>query len=176
MAENNKNSQYTFYDKDNGYLSCDYDFKTYANEIISLIGKVDFLLISQYPEVLNVLHQKRVPYIVVAPNNSSYLSSSMRKIIKQQWFGRFCLRESSIDWINLLLKLPTPKSYENPVIKGKNRKKIWHRSPKCGIIELNKQTTRRTMPCQLYHRKSLKVKREKAEYIIFSNNLKSENS
>lgn len=102
MTENNKKNQYIFYDKDNGYLSCDDDFKIYANEIISLIGKVDFLLISQYPEVLNTLYQKRVPYIIVAPNNSSYLSSNMRKIIKQQWFGRFYLRENNIDWIKLL--------------------------------------------------------------------------
>lgn len=67
-----------------------------------MIGKVDFLLISQYPELLNILNKQGVSYIIVAPNNSSYLSYNIRKIIKQQWFGRFCLRESSIDWIKLL--------------------------------------------------------------------------
>lgn len=104
LAKYNKNSKLKFYDKDNGLLSSEYEFKAYANEIISLIGKFDFLLISQYPQVLDILYENGMPYIIVAPNNSSYLSSNMRDMIKQQWFGRFYLRKNSNDWIDLLYR------------------------------------------------------------------------
>lgn len=101
---NHNNSKLLFSDKDNGHLNCEYEFKKYANEIMNLIGKVDYLLISQYPEVLKILHENGIPYIIVAPNNSPYLSSYMRNVIKQQWFGRFYLRNDSSDWMDLLYK------------------------------------------------------------------------
>lgn len=104
LANHYKNSKYTFLDKDNGHLSCESEFKAYANEIMSLIGKFNFLLINQYPEVLNILHENEIPYIIVAPNNSAYLSSRMRGIIKQQWFGRFFLRKNSNEWIDILYR------------------------------------------------------------------------
>lgn len=104
LVKHNKNCKLLFSDKDNGFLNYEDEFKEYANEIMDIIGKVDFLLISQYPEVLKILHENGIPYIVVAPNNSPYLSSYMRNIIKQQWFGRFYLRKDSNDWMDLLYK------------------------------------------------------------------------
>ena len=36
-----------------------------------------------------------IPFIVVAPDNSKNLSIKERQLIKQQWFGRFLLRNNS---------------------------------------------------------------------------------
>lgn len=70
LAKYYKNSKFTFLDKYNDYLNCKYEFKAYINEITSLTSKSDFLLISQYPEVLNILHEYGTLYIIVVPNNS----------------------------------------------------------------------------------------------------------
>lgn len=102
VVKNNKYSEYLFCDKDNGFLNCKQEFEVYTEEILQIIGKVDFLFISQYPEVLKLLHDHKVPYIVVAPNNSYLLSSHMRKLIKEQWFGRFFLRKNCEIWMNTL--------------------------------------------------------------------------
>ncbi len=104
MAQNSINHGYSFCDKDNGYLDSEEQYRSYVNEIMNLIGKFDFILINQYPEVLNLLHSFSIPYIIVAPNNLSYLSSNTKNLIKQQWFGRFYLRKDSFEWINLLYK------------------------------------------------------------------------
>ena len=69
--------------------------KEYVNHIISNIGKYDFIFISKHPVVLQELNNRNIPFIMVSPNNSSNLSDKERQLIKQQWFGRFILRDNS---------------------------------------------------------------------------------
>ena len=70
--------------------------KTYVDHIEKYIGNVDFIMFCQYPEVLCELHNRNIPFVVVAPNNDeTLLSDKERQLIKQQWFGRFILRDNS---------------------------------------------------------------------------------
>ena len=69
--------------------------KEYVDHIISNIGKYDFIFIAQYPKVLELLNENGIPFVVVAPDNSENLSMKERQLIKQQWFGRFLLRNNS---------------------------------------------------------------------------------
>ena len=66
--------------------------KNYIDDIERKIGSVDFILISQHDEVLAELHRREIPFVVVSPDNSEWLSEKERDLIKQQWFGRFLLR------------------------------------------------------------------------------------
>ena len=67
----------------------------YVNHICENIGKYDFIFIAQYPKVLEILNIKNIPFTIVAPDNSKELSEKERQLIKQQWFGRFLLRDNS---------------------------------------------------------------------------------
>lgn len=67
----------------------------YVEHIINNIGKYDFIFVAQYPNVLKLLSINNIPFIVVAPDNSKNLSIKERQLIKQQWFGRFLLRNNS---------------------------------------------------------------------------------
>ena len=80
----------------------------YIDFIDNRIGKVDYILVSQHDEVLKELNLRKLPFITVLPNNSSSLSDRERQIIKQQWFGRFLLRNNSHikninEWLDRLL-------------------------------------------------------------------------
>lgn len=99
---NGRYCNYSMVDKDNGFLSCYNDYNVYANEISMLIGKVDIVFVSQYPECLQILHSKGYRYIIVAPNNLNLMSKKLRNLNKQQWFGRFTLRHNSSRWLKLL--------------------------------------------------------------------------
>lgn len=68
--------------------------ENYINTIISKCGNYDIILISQHEEVLQLLQEKKYTFFVVSPNNSDYLSPKKRALIKQQWFGRFFLRDN----------------------------------------------------------------------------------
>lgn len=68
--------------------------KKYVDYIVNNIGKYDFILISQQDEVLSELQRRNIPFITVAPNNSTLISIKERQLIKQQWFGRFILRNN----------------------------------------------------------------------------------
>ena len=59
------------------------------------LGIVDFILVSQQDKVLKELNSRGLPFITIIPNNSSSISARKRQIIKQQWFGRFILRNNS---------------------------------------------------------------------------------
>lgn len=59
------------------------------------LGTVDFIFISQHDKVLAELSARGIPFVVVAPNNAEWLSDRERQLIKQQWFGRFVLRDNS---------------------------------------------------------------------------------
>lgn len=79
----------------------------YVKHIKSNLGKFDFIFIAQYPKVLELLHKDSIPFVVVAPDNRKELSEEERMLIKQQWFGRFVLRDNSHikdlnRWIELL--------------------------------------------------------------------------
>lgn len=69
--------------------------KRYVDDIEKKIGTVDFVFISQHQQVLAELESRKIPFIVVAPDNSEWLSDYEKKLIKQQWFGRFVLRDNS---------------------------------------------------------------------------------
>lgn len=69
--------------------------KEYVDHIVDNIGKYDFIFISQHEEVLKELKNRNVQFIVVAPRNDDSLSEKEKRLIKQQWFGRFVLRDNS---------------------------------------------------------------------------------
>lgn len=79
----------------------------YVNHIIENIGKYDFIFIAQYEEVLKELDKRGIPFVMVSPCNTEEISEKERQLIKQQWFGRFILRDNSHIknlplWINKL--------------------------------------------------------------------------
>lgn len=81
--------------------------KKYVDELECNIGKVDFIMIAQYENVLQELSVRKIPFVVVAPDNMEWTLSKERQLIKQQWFGRFILRDNShikdlSSWIKLL--------------------------------------------------------------------------
>lgn len=69
--------------------------KEYVDYISSNIGKYDFIFVSKHPVVLNELNNRKIPFVMVSPDNSDALSEKERQLIKQQWFGRFILRDNS---------------------------------------------------------------------------------
>ena len=81
--------------------------KEYVADIEKKLGTIDFLFISQHEGVLQELNRRGIPFVVVAPNNASWTHDSERQLIKQQWFGRFVLRDNSHikdfnDWLERL--------------------------------------------------------------------------
>lgn len=67
----------------------------YVNYIIDCLGKADIVLISQQFDVLDLLNERGQQFITVAPQNENHMSPKERQLIKQQWFGRFYLRNNS---------------------------------------------------------------------------------
>lgn len=81
--------------------------KNYVDYLESKIGSVDFLFISQHEGVLKEFNSRKIPFVVVVPNNMTWESKHKRSSIKQQWFGRFVLRDNSHikdfdSWMKLL--------------------------------------------------------------------------
>lgn len=69
--------------------------RLYVENLKKYIGKVDFLLIPQQDVLIDELLYCRIPFVAVVPDNSEKLSCKERHLIKQQWFGRFYLRDNS---------------------------------------------------------------------------------
>lgn len=67
----------------------------YVDFIEKSIGHYDLILISQHDNVLLELHKRGLTFFTVAPDNSNKISNRERLLIKQQWFGRFVLRDNS---------------------------------------------------------------------------------
>lgn len=79
----------------------------YVEHIKNNLGKFDFIFIAQYFKVLELLDRDNVAFVVVSPDNREELSDMERQLIKQQWFGRFILRDNSHikdlnEWLELL--------------------------------------------------------------------------
>ena len=108
IYENQEKYNYKVLDSDSSKFEKNTHWETlYVDHICDNIGKYDFIFIAQYPKVLELLHLRNVPFIIVAPDNSSLLSNKERQLIKQQWFGRFLLRNNShikdlTEWIEQL--------------------------------------------------------------------------
>lgn len=108
MEKNQTDLGYTFFDSDSSKFKKYDGWKVeYANFIEDLIGKRDFILICQYPEVLKELRKRNLPFIIVAPENNSK-NERVKQIVKQQWFGRFLLRDNGHiknlnEWLQLLM-------------------------------------------------------------------------
>lgn len=87
---------FSFCDSDSShYVKCQGWEKQYVDDIKARLGTVDFLFVSQHDAVLAELEYQHIPFIVIAPDNSEYLSDKEKQLIKQQWFGRFVLRDNS---------------------------------------------------------------------------------
>lgn len=81
--------------------------KRYIDYIESKLGTVDFIFISQHEEVLQELNNRKIPFVIVVPENLPWTDEHKKELIKQQWFGRFILRDNSHikdfeRWLNLL--------------------------------------------------------------------------
>lgn len=104
LCENQDKLKFQYYGEDkrfsflgsdsSHYKKCEGWEKEYIDDIEKKIGSVDFLFISQHEEVLTELESRNIPFIVIAPDNSEWLSNKERLLIKQQWFGRFVLRNN----------------------------------------------------------------------------------
>lgn len=69
--------------------------RQYVDDMEERLGTVDFLLVAQQDEMLAELESRKIPFVIVAPNNAMWLPEEERRLIKQQWFGRFVLRNNS---------------------------------------------------------------------------------
>lgn len=64
-------------------------------------GKYDFVFVCQTESVIDEMDRRKIPYIIVEPDNIVWNKQEAeerakeRQIIKQQWFGRFVLRNNS---------------------------------------------------------------------------------
>lgn len=83
--------------------------KKYVDYIEKNIGLYDFIFISMHEEVLSELQNRDIPFVTVAPDSMEYASNAERRrqLIKQQWFGRFVLRDNShikdfSSWIEMM--------------------------------------------------------------------------
>lgn len=114
LAENQKNLDYTIADIDSYKFAHEVQWVCkYIDYVLSNIGKYDFILITQQDEVLMELKKRDITFVTVAPDNSLSLSVKERQLIKQQWFGRFILRNNShITNLNLWLE-KLEKNYDN---------------------------------------------------------------
>lgn len=64
-------------------------------------GKYDFIFVCQTESVLKEMDEQNIPYVIVEPDNIVWNDKETkeraleRRLIKQQWFGRFILRDNS---------------------------------------------------------------------------------
>lgn len=55
--------------------------KEYIDYITSNIGRYDFIFVSKHPVVLQELKNRKIPFIMVSPDNSRNLSEKERQLI-----------------------------------------------------------------------------------------------
>lgn len=96
-----------------GYSVCDSDSSSYekvngweTHYITDILekaksGQYDFVFVCQTESVINEMDKQGIPYVIVEPDNIIWNDSELpertkeRQLIKQQWFGRFVLRDNS---------------------------------------------------------------------------------
>lgn len=96
-----------------GYTVCDSDSSSYekvngweTHYVTDLLekaksGQYDFVFVCQTESVIDEMDRQGIPYIIVEPDNIIWNDSELpertkeRQLIKQQWFGRFVLRDNS---------------------------------------------------------------------------------
>ena len=99
---------YSFLDSDSSkFKKYDGWEKEYVNHIEENIGKVDFIFISQHDVVLQEIANRGLPFVTVGPENLPWTTNENKMLTKQQWFGRFVLRDNThianfMDWIKKL--------------------------------------------------------------------------
>ena len=99
---------YSFLDSDSSkFKKYDGWEKEYVNHIEENIGKVDFIFISQHDVVLQEIANRGLPFVTVGPENLPWTTNENMMLTKQQWFGRFVLRDNThianfMDWIKKL--------------------------------------------------------------------------
>lgn len=69
--------------------------KRYVSDIWNAIGEYDFIFVSLRKEVRKELNERDIPFVTVAPDNTDFGTARDRELTKQQWFGRFLLRDNS---------------------------------------------------------------------------------
>jgi hypothetical protein len=103
-----QDKRFSFKDSDSSHYTKTQDWqKQYVDDIKNLCGTVDFIFISNHEEVLKELESQHIPFVMVAPDNSEWISEKERRLIKQQYFGRFVLRDNSHikdfnKWFNMM--------------------------------------------------------------------------
>ena len=86
----------SFTDLDTGYTDKEVGWeKKYVDSMLKLIGSVDFIFTGQREAVLKELAARGIKYVTVTPYNSYGMPWKEQQIIKNQWFGRFVLRDNS---------------------------------------------------------------------------------
>ena len=96
-----------------GYVICDSDSSSYkkvngweTHYVVDILKKVksglyDFVFVCQTESVIAEMDRQGIPYVIVEPDNIIWNDSELpertkeRQLIKQQWFGRFALRDNS---------------------------------------------------------------------------------
>lgn len=104
LTEHQKEYRYAVCDSDSSsYDKADGWEVSYVNDIMRKVksGKYDFVFVCQTESVIDELDKQGVAYVIVEPDNivwSKFETKERmkeRQLIKQQWFGRFVLRDNS---------------------------------------------------------------------------------
>lgn len=100
---------FSIYDLDSSlYEKKDGWEKEFVDDILSRVGTVDFIFIPTINEIQIELNKRAVPYVVVGPDNAEWSSERDKRLCKQQWFGRFILRDNSskkdfVEWMKSMM-------------------------------------------------------------------------
>lgn len=68
--------------------------KAYVADVRANVGKHDFIFVSMQDAFLEELKNEGIPFVTVGPNNADWATPLERRLVKQQWFGRFVLRDN----------------------------------------------------------------------------------
>lgn len=113
LVKNQEQFTFTMRDSDSSSYEKTNNWPTnYVNDIMDEIktGEFDFIFICQTERVIDELDRRSIPYVIVEPDNMTYRADrsdrkEKRQLVKQQWFGRFVLRDNSHiadfpEWLN----------------------------------------------------------------------------
>lgn len=104
LYENQDTLQFFYYGVKKHMTFCDSDSskyekkegweKGYVDQIEKDLGAVDFILVPQHTVVLEELKARKIPFVMVFPDNI-HGSERDKQLVKNQWFGRILLRDNS---------------------------------------------------------------------------------